>query len=337
MNKLSDDQVRHLRDLVDAPDLSGTRYEIVRRLAAGGMATVFLVRDRELEREVALKVLTVADQGGELVKRMLREAQIVARLEHPGIVPIHDVGRLPDGRVFYTMKYVEGVTLEQFASPARTLPELVRVLQRVCEALAFAHAHGVLHRDLKPSNIMIGAFGEVLVMDWGIARRASDTESTPNVAAGNDHPATDTAPGMALGTPAYMAPEQALGRPELIDQRTDVYGLGGVLYFILTGHAPKSGSGEAEIIPPRTHDRKIPRRIEAICLRALAADPRERYPDVTSFADDLDAFLAGESVSAYPETIFERVGRWTQRNQLVVILILVYLLVRVLFLFWRHA
>ncbi len=336
MNKLSDDHLRHLRDLVDAPDLSGTRYEIVRRLASGGMATVFLVHDRELERDVALKLLTVADEGGELVKRMLREARIVAQLEHPGIVPIHDVGQLPDGRVFYTMKYVEGQTLEQFASPTRTLSELIRVLERVCEAVAFAHARCVLHRDLKPANIMIGAFGEVLVMDWGIARRSSESDPAIPMAEGSLMSPTDTAPGLVLGTPAYMAPEQAVGRPELIDHRADVYGLGGVLYFILTGHAPWAGKGQTAIIVSRDRDRRVPRRIEAICLKALAADPLNRYGTVSQFADDLESFLAGDPVSAYPENVFQRLGRWIGRNQLVVILILVYLLVRLLFLFWRR-
>ena len=174
MRFLSDDAVNRLRRVVDLPDLSGTKFDVIERIASGGMATVYLVEDRELERRVALKVLSVPDESGALAHRMKQEALVVARLEHPSIVPIHEVGRLDDGRVYYVMKYVEGVTLEEHVLRQPNLPERLRIFHRICEGVAFAHVHDVIHRDLKPSNVMVGAFGEVLIMDWGI-HRVSDT------------------------------------------------------------------------------------------------------------------------------------------------------------------
>ena len=169
MTRLSDAALEHLRDVAEWPELTGNRYEIVGALGQGGMGTVFLARDRELEREVALKVLRAAASSPDTALRLRRESRILARLEHPGIVPVHDVGRLPDGRVYYVMKLVRGVRLDQYARAA-VLTDLLRLFLRICETIGFAHAQGVVHRDLKPGNIMVGAFGEVLVMDWGIAK-----------------------------------------------------------------------------------------------------------------------------------------------------------------------
>ncbi|MDP9191061.1 MAG: serine/threonine protein kinase [Acidobacteriota bacterium] len=197
MRFLSDDAVAHLQEITELPDLSGTRYDLVRELGRGGMGVVYEVRDRELERNVAMKVVE---------KEWRAEARIIAALEHPGIVPIHDAGTLPDGRLYYTMKLVRGARLDVWASQNHGLTERLRLFARVCEPVAFAHANGVVHRDLKPENVMAGEFGAVLVMDWGIA---------------------------GVGTPGYMAPEQTRG--EGADARSDVHALGAMLAFLFRG------------------------------------------------------------------------------------------------------
>ncbi|HEX6098333.1 MAG TPA: serine/threonine-protein kinase [Thermoanaerobaculia bacterium] len=201
MSFLSDDTIARLRDITEQPDLTGTRYELVRELGRGGMGIVYEVRDHQLDRSVAMKVLT------ETVDDEWRaEAKIIAALEHPGIVPVHDAGDLPDGRFYYTMKLVRGVRLDAWAAGGHARTERLRLFARVCEPVAFAHANGVVHRDLKPENVMVGEFGAVLVMDWGVA----------NIA----------------GTPGYMPPERSR------DARSDVYALGAILGF-LVGDPPR--------------------------------------------------------------------------------------------------
>src|ERR1700690_1793894 len=172
---LSDKALNHLERALDRPDLSGTKYELLEEIGRGGMGAVYRARDAELDREVALKVLHQPETAAGAAARMLREARILARLEHPSIVPVHDVGTLPDGRVFYVMKRVEGRRLDQFRATAPGLTELLRVFEKICEAAAFAHAQGIIHRDLKPENIMVGSFGEALVMDWGVAKVLADS------------------------------------------------------------------------------------------------------------------------------------------------------------------
>lgn len=196
MKWLSDDAVARLRDIAEQPDLNGTRYELVRELGRGGMGVVYEVRDRDLERNIAMKVMDAEWRG---------EARIIAALEHPGIVPVHDSGALADGRFFYTMKLVRGVRLDAWAREGHPLTERLRLFARICEPVAFAHANGVVHRDLKPENVMVGEFGAVLVMDWGVERIA--------------------------GTPGYMSPERARG--ETAGARSDVYALGAILSFLL--------------------------------------------------------------------------------------------------------
>jgi len=350
VNRLSDERIRHLRDLVGQPDLAGTKFELIRKIAVGGMGTVYLAQDLELNRSVALKVLSVPDPSGALTARMVREAKTVAQLEHPGIVPVHTVGRLPDDRVYYSMKFVEGETLEEHRRIQDSLSRLLRIFQKVCEAVEFAHSRGVLHRDLKPSNIMVGPFGEVLVMDWGIATRwrersgsaTSDTDPGALPASGETLP--DTAHGTVLGTPAYMSPEQAQGRIDNLDCRTDVYGLGAILYYLLTGNEPYSGVSVDEILSrvtsgdlrrPRDIVRSIPKRLEAICLKAMELEPKRRYESAANLANDVTLYLDGQPVGAYAESIAEKSARWFSRNQLIVFVILTYIIVRLVVLFWR--
>jgi len=331
--------VDHLRAVLDAPDLSGTKYRLVHRIATGGMRSVYLVEDTSLDRKVALKIITAPVSSGDLAAQLIQEARIVARLEHPGIVPIHDVGTLVDGRVFYTMKYVQGRRLDEYAREYRSLQNLLRLFQKICEAVAFAHANGVVHRDLKPENVMVGSFGEVLVMDWGVAKVL--TESEPPPPASPEHRAGDTTgtqQGTILGTPAYMSPEQARGDLAALSEQTDIYALGAILYFLLTGRAPFDGGSSGEIREkvlrepppqPRLLDPKIPRPLEAMALKAMAKDPAGRYPGIGQLSSDIIRHLDGQTVSAYRETLLERVDRWVEKNRFLIFLIVAYLLMRV--------
>jgi serine/threonine protein kinase len=338
MRWLSDATLDHLRQVVDWPDLTGSKYEVLEKIGQGGMASVYLARDRDLDRQVAVKVshLRVADPA--VGDRMLTEARIIARLEHPGIVPVHDVGRLPDGRLYYTMKLVRGSRLDEYSRQPASLSQRLLLFEKVCEAVAFAHTHGVIHRDLKPENIMVGAFGEVLVMDWGVARwggddskplpstagRRQSIEASPTAPAG-------TADGTVVGTPGYMSPEQARGEVEGIDQRTDVYALGALLHFLLTGSAPSADSPR-DLTNPQSP--AIPPVLAAICRRALAADPDHRYPGVGDLSDEVLRYLGGLRVQAYPEGILGATIRLASRYRSALWLIAAYLAMRLLLLFF---
>jgi eukaryotic-like serine/threonine-protein kinase len=289
---LPDGALDHLKEVASEPDLAGTPYEIVGTIGQGGMGTVYLACDRELDREVALKVVQLHQEDTE---RMLREARILARLEHPGIVPVHDVGVLPDGRAWYVMKRVRGSRLDEHAR-SLSLPDRLRAFERICEAVAFAHAHGVIHRDLKPENVMVGPFGEVLVMDWGVAKLQGEGE----------------AQGTIMGTPGYMAPEQERGEVERIDERADVYALGAILSFLLQGEEP------------------IPRPLKAIRSRAMAAEPEGRYPTVRELSADLGRYLDGLPVAAYRENLIEQTARLFRRYRAPILIVLAYLLMRAL-------
>jgi serine/threonine protein kinase len=319
---LSDATVEHLRSVADGPDLGATPYELGEPIARGGMGTVYRACDRRLERDVALKVMNApAPTPGE-VERMRNEARILARLEHPGIVPVHDLGLLPDGRLFYVMKLVRGRRLDE-AMEAEPLHVRLRTFGRICEAVAFAHAQGVLHRDLKPANVMVGPFGEVLVLDWGLARRVGNAgpalapappreESAAPDSALVDAP-TRTQRGTVMGTPGYMSPEQARGETERIDERSDVYALGAILDSL--------GSGRA------------PRALAAICAKARAATPEGRYSSASELAADVDRFLAGLPVEAYPEGPVERVRRLARKYRVPLMLVAAYLLMRAVLAF----
>jgi serine/threonine protein kinase len=294
---LDDRTVAHLRAL---PDTALERYELLEPIGRGGMGIVFRALDRELGREVAVKVLHAHAPGA--AERLVQEARILGRLEHPGILPVHDVGTLPDGRQFYVMKLVRGERLDQHVARGGTIAERLRVFERLCDAVAFAHAHGVVHRDLKPENVMIGAFGEVLVLDWGVAKLR---DARP------EH-------GAVLGTPGYMAPEQAAGAA--VDERADVYALGGILEFLLRG-APGADT------KPR-----MTRPLAAIVRRARADALAARYPGVSELSADVMRYAAGLAVDAYRETPFERLRRVVVRYRTPILLVLAYLLVRIVLL-----
>lgn len=320
MSGLSDAVVARLRDLVERPEIVTARYEILERIGEGGMGVVYLARDRELGREVALKVLRTPDPSPDERDRILREARILASLEHPGIAPVHDVGVLPDGRVFYVMKCARGERLDGCAHNARSRAELLRLFRQVCDAVAFAHAAGVIHRDLKPQNVMLGAFGEVLVLDWGVAKlRGHGGEPTP---ASSPHPTgEDTAPGAVMGTPGYMAPEQLDG--SAIDERADVFGLGGILCFLLTGDHPPAG------LPHGEKWRAVPAPLRAICERARAPAPDMRYRSASDLAADVANYLDALPVTAHREGLLERGRRVAARHRTALLLVLAYLVIRV--------
>jgi serine/threonine-protein kinase len=331
MKFLSDKALDRLRGS-GTPDLSGTRYELRELIARGGMGAVYAAEDGKLNRRVALKVLDSTGAAPELTQRLIREARILAQLEHPGIVPVHDVGQLPDGRVFYTMKFVEGARLDKFVAQISSLPERLRLFLRICDAVAFAHARGVLHRDLKPANVMVGSFGEVLVMDWGLAKivqEASASAETILASAKKEQGEEETQStvvtghGTVMGTPGYMSPEQARGETEKIDSRSDVFSLGALLKFVAGISSPIGNTS-------------MPRPLEAIRSKAMAEVPKDRYASVSELAADVSRFLDGLPISAYSETAFERLGRFYKRHQVAILLITAYLVMRFLVLYFFH-
>ncbi len=289
---ISDATVARLRELAQQPDLSGTPYTIISEIARGGMAVVYEAADARLDRTVALKVLAVEVSTADAARRMREEARTIARLEHPGIVPIHDIGDLPDGRVFYTMKLVRGATLREHAQTRRSGADLLRLFLRICETIAFAHASGVVHRDLKPENVMVGAFGEVLVMDWGVAAAFGSR-------------------GDIAGTRGFMAPEQLRGEPA--GRRVDVFALGAILRLLAS-------------VPSGP----IPSPLRAIVEKAMSPNREQRYADARELAADVARYLDAQPVTAYRETIFERMGRWLHRNLALVGIVMAYLVMRVI-------
>lgn len=300
MKWLSDDRLNHLRSIVGNPDFSSTKYTFVKELGRGGMGTVYMAEDTELDRLVAIKVLNTPEVTDDLRNRMIREAQIIARLEHPGIVPVHDVGTLPDGRIYYAMKFVRGSRLDEYVAQGVSLRDRLRKFQAVCDAVAFAHAHGVIHRDLKPQNIMIGSFGEVLVLDWGVAKLKMNT---------------DEQEGTIIGTRDYMSPEQARGEIDQLDERADIYSLGAVLDFLLKDQP------------------KVSKAANAIRLKAMAREKEGRYASASELSADIGRLLDAEPVTAYRENALEKVGRWVSKNRFLVLLVLAYLLMRIIFIF----
>jgi serine/threonine-protein kinase len=317
------------------------RYTLSRLHATGGIGRVWLARDASLGRDVALKELRPERAGQPaLWARFLREAQVTGQLEHPSIVPVYEVGRRPDEQPFYTMRFVRGRTLAEAARAYHErrargeagpleLRELLTAFVGVCQAVAYAHSRGVLHRDVKPQNVVLGDFGEVMLLDWGLAKVTGESEDAAAadrgpVALAGEGKQDETVAGQVLGTPAYMAPEQAEGRLDLLDARTDVYGLGAVLYEVLCGQPPFGGPDTTAVLrrvvheaplPPRSVVPGTPRALEAVCLKALAKQPAHRYGKALKLAGEVQRWLADEPVTAYRDPLATRLTRWGRRHR----------------------
>jgi eukaryotic-like serine/threonine-protein kinase len=337
-----------------------TKYEYVSEIAQGGMGRIVAVRDRSLRRKVAMKLL-ITPNGKPMrqqVNRLLAEAQTTGQLEHPNIVPIHDVGVYQDNKYYFTMKLVKGKTLkdvfrtldkkDEEVTEQYSLPRLLALFQQIANGLGFAHSRGVIHRDLKPDNIMIGEFGEVLIMDWGIAKLVQQrSEADPADAQGKDLFADDfteidsqnkerTVVGTIAGTVGYMSPEQARGEIDKLDARTDIFSLGAMLYEMLAGSPPynqntvkerlHAAAAEEPIDPPLARGRKtnskrvttIPREVAAIAMKAIAPKATDRYQSAQEFFDDIQRYLEGHSVKACPDTVLQLTTKWIKRNRVMV-------------------
>jgi serine/threonine protein kinase len=314
------------------------RYTLSRLHATGGIGRVWLAHDAGLGRDIALKELRPERADNPAVwARFVKEAQVTGQLEHPGIVPIYELGRRPeDQQPFYTMRFVRGRTLAEAtaayhkrrasgeAGPLE-LRELLTAFVGVCNAVAYAHSRGVLHRDLKPQNVVLGDYGEVVVLDWGLARLVgqAEGEAVPlEVSAEGE--ADATVQGQVLGTPAYMAPEQAEGRLDLLGPTTDVYGLGAILYEILAGQPPFAGPETTAVLRLVIHEAPLrpgagaPAALEAVCLKALAKQPAERYDTAKDLAGEVQRWLADEPVSAYRDPLPVRLTRWARKHRTAV-------------------
>ncbi len=368
--------LRRLRGRQHADD----KYSIREEIESGGMGTIFRVKDQDLRRSLAMKVARLGTGLDELrservLSRFLEEAQITGQLDHPGVVPVHELGVDEEGQPFFTMQLVRGATLREVFAEAHagsggwTLPRALEVLLRVCDAMAYAHSKGVLHRDLKPANIMVGRFGETYVMDWGLACvlgekdekdiRLRDPEKTDLSQVLTERRAlkqsdTDspllTMDGDIFGTPAYMSPEQAEGRIEQMGPASDVFSLGAMLYHLLSGQMPyvkegQKASGPMVLRwvldgPPKALELVqpgLPPELVAICEKAMARDQRERYQDTRELSEELRAFLEGRVVHAYRTGAWVELRKWVKRNRGIAALAAALLVVTLAGGAWLYA
>ena len=335
-----------LRD-VTSESLRHDRYELKEPIGQGGMAVVYRAIDKRLNRDVAVKI--VRDDFAKKISSnamLLQEANIIAKLEHPGIVPIHDCGEFADGTPFYVMQKIGGNDLSFFLRENTGLLDRLRVFERICETVAFAHENLVTHRDLKPQNIMLGTFGEVFVLDWGIAQSVSSSAPETEPLKGSEQSDDDanlmatrtwkTRHGVIAGTPAYMAPEAARGEVDQIGSSTDVFALGAILFLMLTDKMlidqnvfDKFRAGDQVELPsPRERNRSIPRVLNAICNKATALETNERYQDANELRQDIRQFLNGEETSAYQTPWWEKAGQFAQKYQTFIWMIAAYLVLR---------
>ncbi len=320
------------------PIVLATHYKLEGEIARGGMGRIVAAEDQRLGRPVALKELL--EPAGDSLGRFQREALITARLQHPGIVPVYEAGRWPSGEPFFAMKLVSGRPLDQVIAAAKTLADRLALLPRIAaatDAIAYAHNRRVVHRDLKPANVLIGEFGETVVIDWGLAKDLDDRDS-PDSGTRVPRPtsqkpasslstgsATLTVVGSVMGTPAYMAPEQARGEP--VDQRADVFALGAMLYHLLAGVPPYNArtatdviaaAALARVVPLAERERGAPRDLVAIVERAMAPELADRYPHAGELADELRRFLTGQLVSAHRYTTAQRLTRFVKKHRAAV-------------------
>jgi hypothetical protein len=303
-------------------EVGSARYRVGDEIGRGGLGRVVSAYDVLLERSVALKEL-IGDEE-EARRRFRREVLITARLQHPSIVPIYDAGRWPDHAPFYAMKLVGGRPLSDAIAAARSLEQRLTLLPNVlavADAIAYAHHERIIHRDLKPQNVLLGAHGETIVIDWGIAKDLGSADEDAPAKAHAAARAHETVDGATLGTPAYMAPEQALGAR--VDERADVYALGAMLYHVVTGTSPHDGDtlqemltriGRGQVAPLTEREPRVPAELGAIVAKAMARRPEDRYATARELADDLRRYTTDQLVSAHHYTLWDRSRRWIQRH-----------------------
>ena len=344
---------------LSTPGSVGSRFQILHAHARGGIGVVSVAFDAELQREVALKqIKTESADDPDSRARFLLEAEVTGRLEHPGIVPVYGLGFDNQGRPYYAMRFVRGITLEEAitkyhandAGRGRTSQERILELRQllgrfvnVCHTMAYAHSRGVLHRDLKPANVLLGPYNETLIVDWGLAKVLGRNQVPP--APADDGPdrqkpsrpsriipplgqssSTETVAGAAFGTPAFMSPEQAEGQVDRLSPASDIYSLGAVLYCLLCGRPPFESTWcevtsllaqvkNGEFSPPRQVHSGVPKPLEAICLKAMARCPEDRYAGAKDLATDIERWLGDEPVAAYREPRWARTLRWGRRHR----------------------
>ncbi len=331
-----------------SPYEGASRYRSIRSHAKGGLGEVFVAIDEELGREVALKEIQERHADSpDSRDRFLLEAEVTGGLEHPGIVPVYGLGRYLDGRPYYAMRFIRGQpfkdAIDAFHEAEKTrrdpgiraleLRQLLGQFIDVCNALEYAHSRGIIHRDIKPANIMLGAFGETLVVDWGLAKaldRPEERQRSPTelpllrpLSGGS----SETLFGSTIGTPHYMSPEQAAGLLDRLGPSSDIYSLGATLYCLLTGQTPIQERTVKALLdkvqkgdfpPPRAIDRRVPPALEAVCLKAMALRPEDRYASARALAEDIEHWLADEPVSVYREPWTTRLARWSKRHKTLV-------------------